>query len=73
LNINSGFEELLDLDLKSFRSVEWLEIVNCNQTVTNLDLLNYPTLLRRFTLLYNGKNFKVEDIKKDKIICYKTK
>ncbi|KXN65454.1 hypothetical protein CONCODRAFT_169400, partial [Conidiobolus coronatus NRRL 28638] len=85
LNIESGFEELMDLDLKNFSSVEHLEVGNCDQIVMDLELPNYATLLKKLTIYYDERNFKVEDIKKkfekftnwkckfkkDKIVCLK--
>jgi hypothetical protein len=87
LNIDSGFEDLMYLDLKNFSSVEHLKIGNCNQILTDLELPTYPTLLKKLTIIYGDQNFKVEDLKKkfekfvnwkctfteDKITCSKLK
>ncbi|KXN65455.1 hypothetical protein CONCODRAFT_12944 [Conidiobolus coronatus NRRL 28638] len=85
LKIDSGFGEIMDLDLKNFISVEHLEVRNCGQIIVKLELPSYPTLLKKLTIYYKERNFKVGYIKKkfekfinwkckfkkDKITCFK--
>ncbi|KXN65333.1 hypothetical protein CONCODRAFT_13111, partial [Conidiobolus coronatus NRRL 28638] len=87
LSINPMSEQLIETNLRNFTEVEHLELWNCDHIIMNLELPNYPTLLKKLIVLYNGRNFKVEDIKKkfnnfinwkckfnnDKIVCSKLK